>query len=267
MNSRQSLATAVKRIFTAFCQYHSGLVYTGLYLCVCVCLFIYLFCLFGGVSASVCVWFFSSCRSGLLLLDKALDRETTDRYTLVVTASDGKADGVCHGCSPGKTWYPPTPTHAHPSLHPLKVSGKLIPSGFTVKKIDQTAGCCAFPQAQPSSPINSSNLSCITNDTEIDTPIAHIGHAVLQALVTCKNYHKSSFYSLVAYWAVKRMGCITVWSKTHVEAVSIVLGVKASDWLVSYLKWTGRSEDRPAGQTEVHCRSVCVRTTLNDPGT
>ncbi|KAG5262830.1 hypothetical protein AALO_G00279370 [Alosa alosa] len=32
--------------------------------------------------------------SGLLLLNKTLDRETTDRYTLVVTASDGKADGT-----------------------------------------------------------------------------------------------------------------------------------------------------------------------------
>ncbi|KAL2078366.1 hypothetical protein ACEWY4_026051 [Coilia grayii] len=32
--------------------------------------------------------------TGLLLLDKALDRETKDRYTLVITASDGKADGT-----------------------------------------------------------------------------------------------------------------------------------------------------------------------------
>lgn len=34
------------------------------------------------------------CRSGLLLLAKTLDREITDHYTLTVTASDGKPDGV-----------------------------------------------------------------------------------------------------------------------------------------------------------------------------
>lgn len=32
--------------------------------------------------------------SGLLILGKSLDRETTDRYHLTVTASDGKPDGV-----------------------------------------------------------------------------------------------------------------------------------------------------------------------------
>lgn len=33
-------------------------------------------------------------RSGLLVLGKPLDRETEDRYTLVVTASDGHPEGV-----------------------------------------------------------------------------------------------------------------------------------------------------------------------------
>uniref|UniRef100_A0AAY4D0F9 Protocadherin-15 n=1 Tax=Denticeps clupeoides TaxID=299321 RepID=A0AAY4D0F9_9TELE len=33
-------------------------------------------------------------RSGLLVLDKVLDRETSDRYTLIVTASDGNPDGT-----------------------------------------------------------------------------------------------------------------------------------------------------------------------------
>lgn len=33
-------------------------------------------------------------RSGLLLLAKTLDREIVDHYTLTVTASDGKPDGV-----------------------------------------------------------------------------------------------------------------------------------------------------------------------------
>lgn len=33
-------------------------------------------------------------RIGLLLLDKPLDRETTDRYRLIVTASDGNPGGV-----------------------------------------------------------------------------------------------------------------------------------------------------------------------------
>lgn len=33
-------------------------------------------------------------RIGLLLLDKPLDRETTDQYRLVVTASDGHIGGV-----------------------------------------------------------------------------------------------------------------------------------------------------------------------------
>lgn len=33
-------------------------------------------------------------RSGLLALGKPLDRESTDRYILIVTASDGRPDGV-----------------------------------------------------------------------------------------------------------------------------------------------------------------------------
>lgn len=33
-------------------------------------------------------------RIGLLLLDKPLDRETTDQYRLIVTASDGHPGGV-----------------------------------------------------------------------------------------------------------------------------------------------------------------------------
>lgn len=33
-------------------------------------------------------------RIGLLLLDQPLDRETTDRYRLIVTASDGNPGGV-----------------------------------------------------------------------------------------------------------------------------------------------------------------------------
>uniref|UniRef100_A0AAR2LYP5 Protocadherin-15 n=1 Tax=Pygocentrus nattereri TaxID=42514 RepID=A0AAR2LYP5_PYGNA len=37
---------------------------------------------------------FVLCRSGLLLLAKMLDRESTDRYTLTVAASDGKPDGT-----------------------------------------------------------------------------------------------------------------------------------------------------------------------------
>uniref|UniRef100_A0A8B9JY05 Protocadherin-related 15b n=1 Tax=Astyanax mexicanus TaxID=7994 RepID=A0A8B9JY05_ASTMX len=36
----------------------------------------------------------SQRRSGLLLLAKMLDRESTDRYTLTITASDGKLDGT-----------------------------------------------------------------------------------------------------------------------------------------------------------------------------
>lgn len=37
--------------------------------------------------------------SGLLALGKPLDRESTDRYILIVTASDGRPDGVSF---PGK---------------------------------------------------------------------------------------------------------------------------------------------------------------------
>lgn len=36
------------------------------------------------------------CRIGLLLLGKTLDRESTDQYRLVVTASDGNPGGVRH---------------------------------------------------------------------------------------------------------------------------------------------------------------------------
>lgn len=37
---------------------------------------------------------FSLSSSGYLVLDKPLDRESLDYYTLVVTASDGQPDGV-----------------------------------------------------------------------------------------------------------------------------------------------------------------------------
>lgn len=37
---------------------------------------------------------FSLSSSGYLVLDKPLDRESLDYYTLVVTASDGRPDGV-----------------------------------------------------------------------------------------------------------------------------------------------------------------------------
>lgn len=36
----------------------------------------------------------SLTRTGILSLGKALDRESTDRYILIVTASDGRPDGV-----------------------------------------------------------------------------------------------------------------------------------------------------------------------------
>lgn len=42
-------------------------------------------CLFVSLSAS---------STGILTLGKALDRESTDRYILIVTASDGRPDGV-----------------------------------------------------------------------------------------------------------------------------------------------------------------------------
>lgn len=41
--------------------------------------------------------------SGYLVLDKPLDRESAENYTLVVTASDGHPDGVRKG------WTPPPP--------------------------------------------------------------------------------------------------------------------------------------------------------------
>lgn len=45
------------------------------------------------------IWVFSFTslyRIGLLLLSKPLDRETTDQYRLIVTASDGNPGGVRH---------------------------------------------------------------------------------------------------------------------------------------------------------------------------
>lgn len=41
-----------------------------------------------------------SATTGILTLGKALDRESTDRYILIVTASDGRPDGV--STLPGK---------------------------------------------------------------------------------------------------------------------------------------------------------------------
>jgi hypothetical protein len=46
---------------------------------------------------SLCVLLFvcfSATSTGILTLGKALDRESTDRYILIVTASDGRPDGV-----------------------------------------------------------------------------------------------------------------------------------------------------------------------------
>lgn len=56
------------------------------------------------------------CRSGLLLLGKMLDREHTDRYTLIVSASDGRPDGV-------RTWLNVksnlTADESHTSSNPI----------------------------------------------------------------------------------------------------------------------------------------------------
>ena len=41
-----------------------------------------------------CLFVFSVTSTGILTLGKALDRESTDRYILIVTASDGRPDGV-----------------------------------------------------------------------------------------------------------------------------------------------------------------------------
>lgn len=42
----------------------------------------------------ICLFVFSVTSTGILTLGKALDRESTDRYILIVTASDGRPDGV-----------------------------------------------------------------------------------------------------------------------------------------------------------------------------
>lgn len=56
------------------------------------------------------------CRSGLLLLGKMLDRERTDRYTLIVSASDGRPDGVRTGLDIKSN---SAPDESHTSLNPV----------------------------------------------------------------------------------------------------------------------------------------------------
>lgn len=50
----------------------------------------------------ICLFVFFVTSTGILTLGKALDRESTDRYILIVTASDGRPDGV--STQPGDRW-------------------------------------------------------------------------------------------------------------------------------------------------------------------
>ena len=48
----------------------------------------------GLIAGDFCLFVFSVTSTGILTLGKALDRESTDRYILIITASDGRPDGV-----------------------------------------------------------------------------------------------------------------------------------------------------------------------------
>jgi hypothetical protein len=67
-------------------------------------------------------------RIGLLLLGKPLDRETTDQYRLIVTASDGNPGGVriFYSVSKGATVHVPNLLYGELSLEQHKRNVRLF---------------------------------------------------------------------------------------------------------------------------------------------